>query len=150
MDMKRLLFSSLAAFCAVSTAFAQELADTTFTWRGYSSASMCHVRIFRSAPNARRPITVVIDETSENRGRSTLDDAPHLVELLARAFVIEPDSAFWIFHWGSFSFSNAAPTNKELYFRATFRRGDSGSLGPPFWRLINRTTVAEYTDRAYR
>lgn len=124
--------------------------DTTFTWRGYRHVSACRVLIFRSAPGASRAITVVLDELAENRGRSTLDDAPHLVELVARAFLVDPDSAFWIFHWGSFSFPEAEPSGKELFFRATFRRSDSGSLGPPFWRLVNRATVSEYTDRAYR
>lgn len=148
--MRGLLITTLVALCAVSSASAQQLVDSTFTWRGYTASSTCRVRIYESAPNAARPVTVMLDELGENRGRSTLDDAPHLVELIARAFLVEPDSAFWIFHWGSFSFADAAPSRKELYFRATFRRTSTGSVGSPSWRLVNRATVSEYTDRAYR
>lgn len=144
------VLTALQTLYAAAPARAQEVVDTTFTWRGFTSESTCRVRVFRSARSAGRPVTIVLDELAENRGRSTLDDAPHLVELVARELRVEPDSAFWIFHWGSFSFQEAAPSRKELYFRATFRRSDSGALGTPFWRLINRATVSEYTDRAYR
>ncbi|MEX0600969.1 MAG: hypothetical protein WD205_10020, partial [Rhodothermales bacterium] len=86
------------------------LVDTTFTWRGYTSMSECRVRLYRSAESVQRPLTVVLDELSANPGRSTLDDAPLLVELVARTLRVEPDSAFWIFHWGGFSFAGAAPS----------------------------------------
>lgn len=147
--MKTLLLAPLLIGMALP-ARAQMLVDTTFTWRGYRHVSSCRVRIYPSITKAGRPVTVVLDELAENRGRTTLDDAPHLVELVARSFLVEPDSAFWIFHWGSFSFPKASSSDKELFFRATFRRSDSGSLGTPFWRLIDRATVIEYTDRAYR
>lgn len=148
--MRPLLLIIIAACSTPQSTCAQELADTTFTWRGYASASVCRVRIFRSASGVARPMTVVLDEIAENPGRTTLDDAPHLVELIARAFELDPESAFWIFRWGAFSFLDAAPSRKEVYFRATFRRSDSGSLGTPFWRLVNRATVVDYTDRAFR
>ena len=146
----RALLIAIIVSGAAAPASAQLLVDTTFAWRGFRDVSTCRVRIYRSVQKAGRPVTVVLDELAANEGRSTLDDAPHVVELVSRTFTVEPDSAFWVFHWGSFSFPDAAPSAKEVYFRATFRRSDSGSLSPPFWRLINRQTVMEYTDRAYR
>ena len=143
---------TLACFSllAVTEASGQLLADTTFGWQGYDTVSTCRVRLYRSGPRAKRPLTVVLDELADNRGRSTLDDARHLVEMISRAYRVRPDSAFWVFHWGSFSFPNASPVRKEFHLRATFRRSDGGSLGSPFWRLVDRETVREYTDRAYR
>ena len=147
------LVSILATLCtlAVATpAAGQMVADTTFSWQGYRAVSTCRVRIYHSAPKAARPMTVVLDELAENRGRSTLDDAAHLVEILSRSFPVRPDSTFWVFRWGSFSFDGATPAKKEVYLRATFRRNKSGSLGTPSWRLIDQAAVSEYTDRAYR
>ena len=142
--------AALLTLAVATPAAGQMVADTTFSWRGYRNVSTCRVRIYHSAPKAARPMTVILDELAENRGRSTLDDAPHLAEMLSRSFPVRPDSAFWIFRWGSFSFAGAAPEKKEIYLRATFRRGKSGALGPPSWRVIDRATVIEYTDRAYR
>ncbi len=144
------IITALLTLAAATPAAGQMVADTTFSWRGYRNVSTCRVRIYRSAPKAARPMTVILDELAENRGRSTLDDAPHLAEMLSRSFPVRPDSAFWIFRWGSFSFAGAAPEKKEVYLRATFRRGKTGALGPPSWRVIDRATVSEYTDRAYR
>ncbi|MXW64718.1 MAG: hypothetical protein F4Y00_03910 [Bacteroidetes bacterium SB0662_bin_6] len=144
------IIAALLALAAAPPAAGQMVTDTTFSWRGYRNVSTCRVRIYRSAPKAARPMTVVLDELAENRGRSTLDDAPHLAEMLSRSFPVRPDSAFWIFRWGSFSFPGATPGKKEIYLRATFRRSKNGALGSPSWRLIDRAAVSEYTDRAYR
>ncbi len=152
MCMKTLfcLLAALWTLAVATPAAGQLVADTTFSWQGYRTVSTCRVRIYHSAPKAARPMTVVLDEIAENRGRSTLDDAPHLVEILSRRFPVRPDSTFWVFRWGAFSFDGAVPAKKEIYLRATFRRNKSGALGTPSWRLIDRAAVSEYTDRAYR
>lgn len=144
-----LTISILSTTC-VQPAQAQLLSDSTFTWTGYARQSICRVRVFRSAPNEKKPFVIVLDELAKNEGRSTLDDARHVAELISRQVGIDPESAYWIFHWGDFSFEDARSSSKEVYLRATFRRTDSGTVGTPFWRLINRETVVEYTDRAYR
>ncbi|MEX0748222.1 MAG: hypothetical protein WD275_09505, partial [Rhodothermales bacterium] len=129
---------------------AQLIADTLLTWEGYGRISTCRIQIFQSAPDEKRPLTIVLDELQSNEGETTLNDAQHIVELASRRFVVDPEGAFWIFHWGAFSFAGAAESKKEFFFRATFRRTDSGAVGPPFWRLVNRETVEEYTDRIFR
>lgn len=128
---------------------AQLLTDTLFTWSGYAHESICRVRIYRAAPKERKDVVIVLDELADNRGRSTLDDGRHLAELIAREAAIDPESAYWIFYWGDFSFESAQSSRKEVLLRATFRRSDNGSLGTPSWRLINRETLAKYTDRAF-
>ena len=133
-----------------SAAEAQLRSDTLFTWRGYGRASTCRVRVYTSGADQKKPHTVVLGEISENEGASTLDDVQHLVELVGRRLSVDPEEAYWVFHWGGFSHAGAEASNKELFFRATFRRSDSGALGTPFWRLVNRATVVEYTDRAFR
>lgn len=140
---------SFAWMAAALPCQAQSRLDTTFSWRGYRQVSTCRVQVFSSARSADRPFTIVLGELAENEGRSTLEDAPHLVELLSRTLRIDPDSAFWIFHWGAFSFPEAGRSQKELFLRATFRRSTAGSMNAPSWRLVTREAVREYTDRAF-
>ncbi len=128
---------------------AQLVTDTLFSWQGYGHTSTCRIRVFESAPKASRARTIVIDELAANRGASTLDDVRHLAELVGRALSQNPEEAFWIFRWGAFSFPGADDNGKEVYLRATFRSSDYGTLGPPYWRLIDRAAVIEYTDRAF-
>lgn len=131
-------------------ASAQIVTDTLFSWKGYGRASVCRVRVFASGVDQKKPLTVVVGELGQNEGASTLDDVQHLVELVARSLDLDPEAAFWIFHWGGFSYAGSEGSDKEFFLRATFRRSDSGSLGTPFWRLISRETVVDYTDRAFR
>jgi hypothetical protein len=140
----------LLLVCSPAATEAQLRSDTLFTWQGYGRASTCRVRIYQSGADQKKALTVVIGETGENHGASTLDDVQHLVELIGRRLSVDPEEAYWVFHWGGFSHAGAEPSNKELFFRATFRRSDSGALGTPFWRLVNREAVVEYTDRAFR
>ena len=81
-------------------ASAQLLADTVFTWQGYTRTATCHLRIYKTAPGEERTHTVVIGERAESDGPSTTSDARHLVELIGRQFDVNPDQAYWIFHWG--------------------------------------------------
>ena len=127
----------------------QLVADTLFRWTGYAHESICRVRVYRAAPDEKKPFVLILDELAENRGRSTLDDSRLLAELVSRTMGLDPESAYWIFYWGAFSYAGAEESGKELFLRATFRRSDSGTVGPPFWRLVDRATVSEYTDRAF-
>lgn len=122
--------------------------DTMFTWRAYSREGTLHLLTYEHVVRGDRPHTIVMREMATNRGPSSVDDARHLVELIGREYSIDPESATWIFHWGSFSFSNAQGT-KHLFLRATFRRTKTGALSTPTWRVISREEVEELTARRY-
>ena len=146
----RCLFMVLLA-TAAHPASAQLLIDTVYTWQGYARAGICHLRIYKTAPGEERTHTVVIREQAENDGPTTTSDARHLVELVGRQFDVDPARAYWVFHWGAFSFEGAEPNRrKELFLRATFRRNKNQSLGTPSWRVVSREEVEAYTDRQFR
>lgn len=128
---------------------AQALADTVFAWSGYGAASRCRARLYPSGEEAR-PHTLVVEELAASRGRTTLDDAGLLAELLGRALGVDPAAATWVFHWGAFSFAGTeARPRKDVYLRATFRRAKSGTLGTPAWRVVTRAEVEALTDRRW-
>ncbi len=129
-------------------AHAQTVADTLFAWQGYGRQSQCRLAVYPSA-DEDRPFTVVLREVAGNTGDSTLEDARYLVEQVGRTFGIDPAQATWVFHWGAFSFEKAQGS-KEILLQATFRRGKSGSLTTPSWRLVTRAEVEEATDRRFR
>lgn len=147
--LRGFLAAILLTFWPSQPGAAQLLTDTLFTWQGYGRASTCRIRIYESAPDQKRSRTIVVDELAENQGASTLDDVQHLAELVGRTLAQDPEDAFWIFRWGAFSYPGADKHSKEVYFRATFSRSGRGALGTPFWRLVDRETVVEYTDRAF-
>ncbi len=140
----------LLGVCPSVKVHAQLVSDTLFVWKGYGQTSTCRIRLYLSGADQKKPHTIVLGEIAANEGASTLDDVRHLVELAGRALDVDPEAAFWVFHWGEFSHAGADDTPKEFFLRATFRRSDTGSLGAPFWRLVSRATVVEYTDRAFR
>ena len=135
-------------------AAAQPLADTLFAWSGYNVTSRCRVAVYPAPPPKRaddedaRTTTIVVRELAENPGPSTLDDARYLVEQVGRTLGVDPASAYWVFHWGGFSYG--ADRGKELFLRATFRRSDAGRLTGPSWRVLSREEVEEITDRRFR
>lgn len=145
---------SLLAFLLLpgpSVSRAQPLADTLFSWRGYARTARCQVRVYPTPPDEERTRTVMVKELAENRGPSTVDDARYLAELIGRQFGIDPAVAYWIFHWGAFSYAGAEPDpDKELFLRVTFRRTSTGRLSTPYWRVIRRNEVRELTDRRFR
>ncbi len=149
--MRRLLPYLAAALFAAVPARAQALVDTVFAWRGYARTATCHLRIYPTPPDEERTHTVVVRELAENEGPSSVADARHLVELVGRRFDIDPAHAYWIFHWGPFSYAGAAPDRrKELFLRATFRRTRSQHLSTPSWRVVSREDVEDATDRLFR
>lgn len=130
-------------------AHAQRVADTTFSWQGYARTSIAHIQIFENPADPDRPHTVVVQEIAANIGPSTIDDVSYLAEQIGRTFALDPTLAYWVLHWGDFSFQEAKASRKELFLRATFKRNRSGQLGSPQWRVINREAVEILTDRAF-
>lgn len=131
-------------------AHAQLLADTSFAWQSYSGVARCQLSIYAAAPGEDRSRVVVLRELAKNRGPSITADARHLAELIGRAHGIAPDDAYWVFHWGAFSFPEAADSRKEVFLRATFRQHSGGGFSTPSWRVISREETEELTDRAFR
>lgn len=131
---------------------AQPLADSVLSWRGYNRTSTTHVRIYPSPPDEEEHVhTVVLRELAENDGPSTVEDIRYLADLVGRQFGVDPAHAYWIVHWGAFSYAGATPdADKELFLRVTFRRTESGRLSSPYWRVVTRDDVRELTDRRWR
>lgn len=134
---------------------AQPLADSLFSWRGYNRTASTHVRIYPSPPDEETRVhTVILRELASNRGPSTVDDIGYLADLIGRQFGVDPAHAYWIVHWGAFSYDGAGDdtgaTKKDLFLRVTFRRTDSGRLSSPYWRVITADDVRELTDRRWR
>lgn len=146
----RLLALLALTLGTVSSSRAQLMADTLLTWQGYVQSSECRVQLYRSAEKARRPFTVVLRELEASDGPTTIEDARHLAELVSRMLSVDPEEAFWVFHWGAFSFKRAAPSRKEILLRATFRRTAQGGVGPPLWRVVTREMLEKDTDRHFR
>ena len=148
--MCRLLLCLLALGLAAPAA-GQLVADTLFTWPAYARTGTCQLRIYQAPPGDDRTHTVVLRELAENRGPTTLDDARHLAEVIGRHYDLDPAAAYWVFHWGAFSFApGAAERRKEIFLRATFRRTSTYNLGTPRWRVVTREDVEELTDRLFR
>jgi len=129
---------------------AQPLVDTLLVWQGYQTEGRCRVQLYRTSLDGERTYVVILRELAENTGPSTLADARYLAEHIGRRFGFDPAKAYWIFHWGAFSFAEARPSKKELFLRATFSRTGSGRLSAPRWHLLERTEVEQLTDRKLR
>jgi hypothetical protein len=145
-----ILLFAVGGLFASPAASAQPIADTLFTWRGYSQISTTHVAIYPADPQEEeRPHTVVLTERAENRGLSTVDDMRFLADAIGREYGVDPAQATWVVRWGAYSFEGARG-DKEILLRATFRRTASGRLGSPYWRVITRNDLLELTDRRWR
>jgi len=130
---------------------AQPLTDTTFTWRSYSKTGTVQVQVYPGPPDEEETHTIVLQELAENRGPSTVEDLQYLADLVGRHLSLAPTEAYWILHWGGFSFEGADPdADKALFLRATFNRTSSGNLSSPYWNVISETDVRELTDRRWR
>lgn len=134
----------------INLVHAQPLVDTLFVWQGYRQEGHCRVQLYRTPPGTARSYVVVLQELAENAGPSTIADARYLAERLSRQFGFDPAQAYWVFHWGAFSFRGAQASDKELFLRATFSRLSSGRLSAPRWQVITRADVERLTDRQFR
>ena len=147
--MRAAAIGLLIGLCIPSFTAAQPVADTLFTWRGYARMGQCRVAVYPTPSDEERTRTVVLHELARNEGPSTVDDVRYLAEAVGRRFQIDPTEAYWIFHWGAFSFAGAETNDKELFLRATFHRTSTGRLSSPYWRVIRRNEVLELTDRRF-
>jgi hypothetical protein len=146
-----LLSGVIVALLFPVAAAAQPIADSLFSWRGYSRVSETHVSVYPSAPDEETRVhTVVLKELATNTGPSTVDDIRYLADLVGRQFGIDPVHAYWVVHWGAFSYAGASAQQKDLFLRVTFRRTESGRVSSPYWRVISRDDVREMTDRRWR
>ncbi|HET6569071.1 MAG TPA: hypothetical protein VFG50_13985 [Rhodothermales bacterium] len=149
--LRTAVFGLLFATASVGSAEAQALVDTLFTWRGYHHSAHCRVQIYAAPRQDERVYAVILKELADNDGPSTLADVEHLAEMIGRAFSIDPAHAYWILHWGAFSFAGADPgQKKEIFLRATFRWTKSRSLASPTWRVVTREEIEELTGRRFR
>jgi hypothetical protein len=129
---------------------AQPQTDTTVTWRGYSRTGTAEVQVYPGPPDEEETHTIVVRELAKNRGPSTIEDFQYLADLVGRQLGINPTTAYWVLHWGSFSFEGAEPdADKALFLRATFNRTESGNLSSPYWNVASKTDVRELTDRRW-
>ena len=141
------LFVLLFAALAATDATAQSGVDEVITWRSYSAERSAHIRIFDSG-NSGRPYTVVVDEANDGAAGPVTDEARYVAETIGRTFGFDPIEAFFVFRFEIGSATGASAGNKILLLRVTFRRGASGDLGAPSWRVISAETLSNLTDRA--
>jgi len=142
-------FISLGLLLAGPT-LAQPQTDTTVTWRSYSRTGTAAVQVYPGPPDEDETHTIVVKELAENRGPSTIEDFQYLADLVGRQLGINPTTAYWVLHWGSFSFKGTDPdADKALFLRATFNRTESGNLSSPYWNVASKTDVRELTDRRW-
>lgn len=132
-------------------AHAQPRTDTTVTWRSYSRSGTTQVQVYPGPPDDEETHTLVVRELAENQGPSTVEDFQYLADLVGRQLGIDPTQAYWVLHWGGFSFEGAdTDADKAIFLRATFNRTQSGNLSSPYWDVISETDVRELTDRRWR
>lgn len=130
---------------------AQPRLDTTVTWRSYSRTGTAQVQVYPGPPDDEETHTLVVQELAENQGPSTLNDFQYLADLVGRRIGVDPTQAYWVLHWGGFSFEGADPeAEKSLFLRATFNRTATGNLSSPYWNVISETDLRELTDRRWR
>jgi len=145
----------LAAFVSLGLlltgpALAQPQTDTTMTWCSYSRTGTAEVEVYPGPPDEEETHTIVVKELAENQGPSTIEDFQYLADLVGRQLGVDPTSAYWVLHWGGFSFEGADPNaDKALFLRATFNRTKSGNLSSPYWNVASKTDVRELTDRRW-
>ena len=131
------------------TAHCQLLADTVFTWQGYSRPGICGLLLYKNSEESSKAYTVVLIELGENEGPATTTEIGYLAEHIGRRYNFDPTRAYWIIHWGSFSYRETRKSKKELFIRVTFNRTSTNRIGAPQWRIIRKQDVEKYTDRQY-
>ncbi len=147
----RALSFAFLGLCLSLSVLAQPQTDTTVTWRSYSRTGTAAVQVYPGPPDEEETHTVVVKELAENRGPSTVEDFQYLADLVGRRLGLNPTTAYWVLHWGGFSFEGANPdADKALFLRATFNRTKSGNLSSPYWNVISETDVRELTDRRWK
>ena len=147
----RILVLGVLGLVLLRPAAAQPQTDTTLTWRSYSRTGTVQVQVYPGPPDDEEEHTIVLRELAENKGPSTVEDLQYLADLVGRHLGVDPTRAYWVLHWGGFSFQGATPdADKALFLRATFNRTQSGNLSSPYWNVISETDVRELTDRRWQ
>ena len=147
----RILVLGVLGLLLLRPAAAQPQTDTTLTWRSYSRTGTVQVQVYPGPPDDEEEHTIVLRELAENKGPSTVEDLQYLADLVGRHLGVDPTRAYWVLHWGGFSFQGATPdADKALFLRATFNRTQSGNLSSPYWSVISETDVRELTDRRWQ
>jgi hypothetical protein len=130
---------------------AQPVADTTFTWRGYTHESRTHLQLYPGPPSdENRDHTVVLRELAANTGPTALEDISYVAEQVGRVYGMDPARVAWVVHWGAFSYEGAEASDKEVLVRVTFRRTSTGRLSAPYWRIITPADLRELTADHYQ
>ena len=143
------VLSGLLLAAAGAQAQASGPQDQTVTWRTYGAERSARVRVF-PAPDERRPWTVVVDDRASN-GAPVTDEVTYVAETVGRTFGFDPVGATFVFRFTPAAFhADGRDGGKTLLLRATFRRGTSGALLSPDWRVITAEALDDLTDRAYR
>ena len=145
----RLLVLLLLFLSTAQISYSQLLADTLYSWQGYSKPAHCGIQLFKNPSESSKKYTVVLTELAENTGPTATSEIGYLAEAIGRTYHFDPTVAFWVIHWGGFSYSSAGTSSKELFIRATFRRTASQRIGAPQWKIISREDVENYTDRQF-
>jgi hypothetical protein len=79
------------------------------------------------------------------------DDVRYFVETICRRLGIDPAETTFVFRFTAATFQAGAPdSGRSLLLRATFRRGNSGELGPPAWRVVTNEALEDFTSRQLR
>lgn len=147
-----LRLAALAALLVAADAPAAQggpLHDEVLSWRTYASTRSARVRVF-ACDDERRPRTVVVDDPASNAGAVT-DEASFVADHVGRELGFDPTEATFVFRYTPASFvEGQRDEGKTLLLRATFRRGASGALGAPQWRVISAEALDDLTDRALR
>ncbi len=145
------LLIAIGSLAPRGTLQAQPVADTTFTWRGYTHESRTHLQLYPGPPDdENRDHTVVLRELAANTGPTVLDDIEYVAEQVGRAFGMDPARVAWVVHWGAFSYEGASDSDKEVLVRITFRRTSTERLSAPYWRIITPTDLRELTANHYQ
>ena len=123
--------------------------DTLVAWRSYSDTREARVRVY-PCDDDDRPRTVVLDDPVENGGLVT-DEIRYVAELVGRSLRFDPAEATFVLRYTAAAFTpGATDRGRALLLRVTFRRTDSGELGPPSWRVNTPDALEELTDRQLR
>jgi hypothetical protein len=125
------------------------LVDTVLSWETYGDTRRARVRLY-AADDERRPRTVVVDDYASDHAPVT-DDVRFFVEITGRRLGFDPAECTFVFRFTAASFQAGAPdAGRRLLLRATFRRTESGELGPPAWRVIAAEGLEDLTSRQLR
>lgn len=150
--MKRIWMIGIGLWLGWMPAAAQLIGEKRLTWNGDGlNESVCNVRIYKALTHETRGKThvAVLQELAENKGRSAMEDAKHLAEIVGQTFSLNPEETLFVFHIGGFTFESGKGKRQFLWATA-FKRQENGKLTPPSWRFLAMEDLLAFTDRQFR